>query len=150
MHGRSRLREVERCALRVLQRGSLGAPESDPQTDDHSARQSLSMTCLQIRKRRATRGQAWSQCRAEGWTRRSSLQRQTAPEGRKPSRVVDCHSPRLVCSRPSSRSRGGQQGRGRPREGALRGRSCWYWDSSATDLKLRGTLFMKPPRPFAA
>ena len=148
MRGRSRLQEVERCALRVLQRGSLGAQKSDPQSADQSM---LLRRSLQKRTRRAARGQEWSRCQAEGRTRRSLLQRQTAPEDRKPSRVGDQHSPRLVCSRRSSRSKGGQRGRGRRREGAaLRGRSWWSWDSSATDLKLHGTLFMKPPGPFTA
>merc|ERR1719237_1401147 len=81
---------------------------------------------LQKRTRRVTRGQEWSRCRGEGRTRRSLLQRQTAPEDRKPSRVGDQHSPRLVCSRRSSRSKGVQRGRRRRREGAaLRGRSWW-------------------------
>ena len=109
-HGQSRLQEVERCALRVLQRGSLGAQKSDPQSADQSM---LLRRSLQKRTRRAARGQEWSRCQAEGRTRRSLLQRQTAPEDRKPSRVVDQHSPRLVCSRRSSRSKGGQRGRGR-------------------------------------
>ena len=130
-----------------LQRGNHGGRWIDPQTDDETK-----TTILQKRMRRATQGQEWSQYQAGEWIRRSLLQGRTAPEDRKLSGFADRRcSPRLVCSPPSSRSKdeGGRRGPGwsRGEVGALRGWSYWSWDSSATDLKLHGTLFMKPLVP---